>query len=164
MLIVWAVALLIALAQWLSKSETHALDRSLVYSYAISTSIWFFTDPVRIGLRHWLQTQGPSYWSLAPRSIAWLFTGVVLGYALGTTIGDAYSGESTWGLLNSSPQRFWGYLAELAGPSAWAFSSSSIRAKNRLRCSARPPRPGCDCWRPSWNRTCCSTRWPTCAP
>ncbi|WP_291010505.1 histidine kinase [Hydrogenophaga sp.] len=115
MLIVWAVALLIALAQWLSKSETHALDRSLVYSCAISTSIWFFTDPVRIGLRHWLHTQAPSYWSLAPRSIAWLFTGVVLGYALGTTIGDAYSGESTWGLLSSSPQRFWGiWLSSLA--------------------------------------------------
>jgi signal transduction histidine kinase len=101
--IVWAVALLIALAQ----ADEAALDRSLVYSYAISTSVWFMTDPVRIAMHRWLQTEAPSYWALNPRSLAWLFLGIVLGYALGTTLGDLYAGVSTWALLTQSPQRFW---------------------------------------------------------
>ncbi len=108
MAIVWAVALVIALAQWLSKSEGHTPDRSLVYSYAISTCIWFFTDPMRIALHRWLRTEPPHYWAINPRSVVWLLLSIVVGYALGTTIGDLYAGESTWNLLSQSPQRFWG--------------------------------------------------------
>jgi signal transduction histidine kinase len=107
--IVWAVALLIALAQWLGKTDNPALDRSLVYSYAISTGVWFFSDPVRISLRRWLHTEPPHYWALNPRSLAWLFAAIVLGYALGTTLGDLYAGVSTWALLTQSPQRFWNF-------------------------------------------------------
>ncbi len=107
--IVWVVALLIALAQWLGKTDTPTLDRSLVYSYAISTSVWFFTDPVRIALHGFLRTEPPHYWALNPRSIAWLFLAIVLGYALGTTLGDLYAGVSTWALLTESPQRFWNF-------------------------------------------------------
>jgi hypothetical protein len=107
--IVWAVALLIALAQWLGKTDGTALSRSLVYSYAISTSIWFLTDPVRIALHGVLHTEPPDYWALNPRSIAWLFLAIVLGYALGTTVGDLYAGASTWELLTQSPQRFWNF-------------------------------------------------------
>ena len=109
LVIVWAVALLIALAQWLSKTEGAALDRSLVYSYAISTCVWFLTDPVRIALHRWLHTEPPHYWALNQRSLAWLFLGIVLGYALGTTLGDLYAGVSTWALLTQSPQRFWSF-------------------------------------------------------
>ena len=109
MAIVWAVALVIALAQWLGKTDGTALSRSLVYSYAISTSIWFLTDPVRIALHRWLQSEPPHHWSLNPRSIAWLFLAIVLGYALGTTLGDLYAGVSTWALLTQSPQRFWNF-------------------------------------------------------
>ena len=107
--IVWTVALLIALAQWLGKTDGTALDRSLVYSYAISTSVWFMTDPVRIALHRWLHTEPPHYWALNPRSLLWLFAGIVLGYALGTTLGDLYAGVSTWELLTQSPQRFWNF-------------------------------------------------------
>jgi len=107
--IVWAVALLIALAQWLGKTDGAALDRSLVYSYAISTSVWFMTDPVRIALHRWLHTEPPHYWALNPRSITWLFLGIVLGYTMGTTLGDLYAGVSTWALLTQSPQRFWNF-------------------------------------------------------
>lgn len=107
--IVWAVALLIALAQWLGKTDGAALDRSLVYSYAISTSVWFLTDPVRIALHGFLRTEPPHYWTLNPRSITWLFLAIVLGYWLGTTLGDLYAGVSTWALLTQSPQRFWNF-------------------------------------------------------
>ena len=107
--IVRAVALLIALAQWLGKADGTTLDRALVYSYAISTSVWFLTDPVRIALHGFLRTKPPNYWTLNPRSLAWLFVAIVLGYALGTSLGDLYAGASTWALLTQSPQRFWNF-------------------------------------------------------
>jgi len=113
--IVWGVALLIAVLQWLMRPQEHPMDRSLVYSYAISTCIWFFTDPVRIVLSRWLHTQPPHYWGVSARSIAYLFAGIVGGYALGTQIGDAYAGQSTWELLTLSPQRFWGFWLSSLG-------------------------------------------------
>ena len=114
-LIVWGVALFIAVFQWLTGPQEHPLPASLVYSYAISTSIWFFTDPVRIVLRRWLHAEPPHYWSLSPRSVAWLLGGIVLGYAIGTAVGDAYTGRSTWALLTRSPQRFWGFWLSSLG-------------------------------------------------
>ena len=50
-LIVWGVAAAIALLQSFFSPEQHPLAASLVYSYAISTSIWFLCDPLRIALR-----------------------------------------------------------------------------------------------------------------
>lgn len=110
-LIVWAVALGIAVMNWLNKSSFASFDRALAYSYAISTAIWLLTDPVRIAMGRWLRLSAPNYWSLNPRSIAWLMFGAVLGYALGTWIGDAYAGVSTFELMSESPKRFWGFLA-----------------------------------------------------
>ena len=107
-LIVCGVALVIALVQWLTASRAHPLLASLVYSYAISLCIWFFTDPLRIALHRWLRTEPPHYWALNPRSLAWLVVGIVLGYVLGITAGDLYVGQSTWALLAQAPQRFWG--------------------------------------------------------
>lgn len=114
-LVVWAVALLIALFQWFTRPLEHPIDRSLVYSYAISTSIWFFTDPMRIALHRWLRTRPPHYWGLSARSGAYLAAGIVLGYVIGTSLGDAYSGRSTWALLSASPQRFWGFWLSALG-------------------------------------------------
>ena len=71
-LIVCGVALVIALVQWLTASRAHPLLASLVYSYAISLCIWFFTDPLRIALHRWLRTEPPHYWALNTRSLAWL--------------------------------------------------------------------------------------------
>ena len=107
-LIVCGVALVIALVQWLTASRAHPLLASLVYSYAISLCIWFFTDPLRIALHRWLRTEPPHYWALNTRSLAWLVVGIVLGYVLGITAGDLYVGQSTWALLVQAPQRFWG--------------------------------------------------------
>ena len=40
---------------------------------------------------------------------------VVIGYSLGTAIGDAYAGHATWELLMRSPQRFWGFWLSSLG-------------------------------------------------
>ncbi len=109
-LIVWGVAAVIALLQWLLTPEQHPLGASLVYSYAISTSIWFLADPMRVVLRRWLRTEPPYYWSFNARSVAYQVAAIVLGYAIGTAVGDAYTGRSTWELIALSPERFWRFL------------------------------------------------------
>ena len=115
--IVWAVAFVIALFQWSVGPHNPALDNSLVYSYAISTSIWFFTDPLRIAMRSWLNISAPNYWVYSGRMVVYVLVGIVLGYAMGTSVGDAYSGRSTWELITLSPQRFWGFLLSSLGVS-----------------------------------------------
>jgi signal transduction histidine kinase len=109
-LIVWTVALLIALVEGLSQSNHVQWDDALVYSYAISTSIWFFTDPMRIALHRHLHTDPPHYWALNVRTLTWLPLGIVLGYAIGTALGDLYGGHSSLTRIAQSPQRFWGVV------------------------------------------------------
>lgn len=108
-LIVAAVALLIAAMQTLLGGYT--MGSSLVYSCAISASIWTCTDVLRVAAHRWLGTTGPHYWALSVRMVVFLLAGIVAGYALGTALGDAYAGQSTLALLWQSPQRFAGLLA-----------------------------------------------------
>ena len=117
-LIVWAVAAVIALLQSYVNPAQHRLDYSLVYSYAISTCIWFCTDPLRIALRGWLRAPPPHYWRHSWRNTVVLLGGVLCGCALGTSLGDAYAGRSTWDLLTIAPQRFWAFLLGSVGISA----------------------------------------------
>jgi hypothetical protein len=107
--IVWTVALMIALLQWSHSSNQPALSVPLVYSYAISTTIWLLTDPARIALHRWLGAQPPHYWATTPASLLYLFLAIVFGYAFGTLVGDTYAGLSTLDLITRSPQRFWGF-------------------------------------------------------
>jgi signal transduction histidine kinase len=116
--VVWAVAAVIAVLQTLARPQDHTFDRSLVYSYAISTCIWFLSDPMRIRLRRWLQTTPPYYWSFSVRGVLYLIASIMLGYAGGTFLGDAYSGQSTWDLMAVSPQRFWSFWLTSIGISA----------------------------------------------
>jgi hypothetical protein len=107
--LVSGTTLVVAMYIWLTSSRHSGFDVSLVYSMAISGAIWFLSDPLRITLRHWFGAlNGPHYWFHGPRT--WLYMGlsIVVGYAIGTFIGDAYAGHSTWELLTISPQRFWG--------------------------------------------------------
>jgi signal transduction histidine kinase len=109
------VALVIALVQWTKSPLFHRLDVSLVYSYAISTSIWFLCDPVRVLAHRWLRAEGPHYWTFSLRGVLYQLASVVMGYVLGTALGDAYAGHSTWELLSLAPERFWGFwLGSLA--------------------------------------------------
>ncbi len=113
LLIVWALAFVIGLINWthrLGTNESAKLAVALVYSYAISTSIWLFTDVARFAFRRLLHAAAPSYWPPAGRAVLMLFIGIPLGYALGTLLGDAYSGHSTWALINTDYKQFAGLL------------------------------------------------------
>jgi signal transduction histidine kinase len=113
LLIVWALAFVIGLINWthrLGMNESAMLAVALVYSYAISTSIWLFTDVARFAFRRLLHAAAPSYWPPAGRAVLMLFIGIPLGYALGTLLGDAYSGHSTWALINTDYKQFTGLL------------------------------------------------------
>ncbi len=109
-LIVVVVALLIAVMNWFNKPGFGSLAEALVYSYAISLLIWCFSDPLRIAAHRWLGTQGPHYWALTPRTITWLLGSAILGYAMGTWLGDRFANVSTFAMLTESPRRFWGFL------------------------------------------------------
>jgi signal transduction histidine kinase len=113
MLIVWGVALLIGLGTWngnVTKGHPGALDVSLVYSYAISTFIWILTDVPRFAFKRQLRSTAPYYWPPALPATLMLLVGIPLGYALGTLVGDAYSGKSTWELWHFNRNRFLGLM------------------------------------------------------
>jgi LytS/YehU family sensor histidine kinase len=107
LLIVWVMALVIALMTW-GGVHKGRLDISLVYSYGISTSIWALTDLPRFVLRGLLRSSALHHWPPPSRAAGMLLLGIPLGYALGTSMGDAYAGHSTWALLSSNQQRFAG--------------------------------------------------------
>jgi len=132
LLIVWAVALPIALATWMghqSDGQPHHFDVSLVYSYAISTCIWVFTDVSRFVFKRLLHAQGPFYWPPALRASVMLLVGVPAGYVLGTLVGDAYAGWSTWDLWHFNPNRFAGMVVTSVAISAAFVAFFYQRAK-----------------------------------
>jgi LytS/YehU family sensor histidine kinase len=62
-------------------------------------------------LRRWLRAGPPYYWAFNARSVAYQVFSIALGYAIGTAVGDAVAGHSTWELMTLSPARFWRFLA-----------------------------------------------------
>ncbi len=127
--IVWVFALFIALFNWNGGSKGHSLDVVLVYTYAISTSIWLLTDLLRFPLRDWLKSPAPQYWPESWRAALWLVFGIAMGYAIGTTIGDTYAGHSTWELLHLDPKRFMAIMVSSAGISAGFLGYFYLRGK-----------------------------------
>jgi signal transduction histidine kinase len=114
LLIVWGVALLIALGTWISSRANgypSAFDVSLVYAYAISTFIWLLTDLPRFAFKRLLRSPAPYYWPPALHATLMLLVGIPLGFVLGRLLGDAYSGKSTWDLLEHNQNRFLGLIA-----------------------------------------------------
>lgn len=113
LLIVWAVSLPIAVANWMGRKGdglSHSFDVSLVYAYAISSFIWLFTDASRFMFKKVLRAQAPFYWPTALRAGLMLLLGIPLGYVLGTLVGDAYAGWSTWDLWRLNTNRFVGMM------------------------------------------------------
>lgn len=113
LLIVWAVSLPIAGATWMGRKGdglSHSFDMSLVYSYAISTFIWLSTDVSRFVFKKVLRAQAPFYWPPVLQASLMLLVGIPLGYVLGTLVGDAYAGWSTWDLWRLNINRFVGML------------------------------------------------------
>lgn len=121
LMIVWAVAFLISLDNWnsnLAKGHPSAFDVSLVYAYAISTFIWLLTDVPRFAFKRLLRSPAPYYWPPALPATLMLLVGIPLGYVLGTLVGDAYSGKSTWELWHFNRNRFWGLMVSALALSA----------------------------------------------
>lgn len=121
LLIVWGVALLIGLATWngnVAKGHPSSLDVSMVYAYAISTFIWLFTDVSRFVFKRLLRSPAPHYWPPVLPATLMLLVGIPLGYVLGTLVGDAYAGWSTWDLWHFNPGRFKGMLVSSVAISA----------------------------------------------
>ena len=121
LMIVWAVAFLISLDNWnsnLAKGHPSAFDVSLVYAYAISTFIWLLTDVPRFAFKRLLRSPAPYYWPPALPATLMLLVGIPLGYVLGTLVGDAYSGKSTWALWHFNRNRFWGLMVSALALSA----------------------------------------------
>ena len=121
LLIVWAVSLPIAVATWISHQSDglpHRFEVSLVYAYAISTFIWLFTDVVRYPFKRQLRAETPHYWPSAIPATLMLLVGVPVGYVLGTLVGDAYAGWSTWDLWHFNRNRFVGMVVSSVAISA----------------------------------------------
>ncbi|MEK7346545.1 MAG: histidine kinase [Pseudomonadota bacterium] len=132
LLIVWLVAFPIAVATWMGhKSDglPHRFDVSLVYAYAISTCIWLFTDVSRFVFKRLLRSQGPHHWPPALRASLMLLLGIPLGYVLGTLVGDAYAGWSTWDLWHFNRNRFAGMVVSSVAISAAFVAFFYQRAK-----------------------------------
>ncbi len=114
LLIVLTVALLIGAVNWSLRPASgplrHGLDQAMVYSLAISLLTWLFIDVGRFVLWRVLHAPPPDYWPPPPRAAALLAGGICAGYLLGTALGDAYAGVSTWALLQLNPNRFTGLL------------------------------------------------------
>jgi LytS/YehU family sensor histidine kinase len=109
MLIVWAMAFLIGVGIWIGNradGQPSALDVSLVYAYAISSFTWLLTDVPRFAFKRLLRSQAPYYWPPALPATLMLLVGIPLGFVLGRLLGDAYSGKSTWDLLEHNQSRF----------------------------------------------------------
>ncbi len=100
---VWVAALLIALILWSQRSFTDDFLTQLVYSLAISSFIWFLTDVVRMAL---FKRGDALYLYTVPIRMAYSIAASLLGYGLGTLVGDAYSGYSTFALLTHDLNRF----------------------------------------------------------
>ena len=78
----------------------------MVYSQAIGLSIWV---TIEIG-RLFFERDPASNWPVGWRRYALLVGGILIGYVVGTLIGDAFSGYSTWELMKRAPRQTLGYL------------------------------------------------------
>ncbi|MFZ2651632.1 MAG: histidine kinase [Burkholderiaceae bacterium] len=124
--VLWALHLLASPGAW---------DIKFVYSQAIGLSIWAIIDFGRVALR----PNANVGWPNPPRAVPLVVIGVVGGYALGTFIGDAYCGCSTWQLLTSEPRRLAAILAGTVFASSVAiyfFHSRGRAEQQRARLAA----------------------------
>ena len=102
--IVMGFCLVIAVVLWLSKPGQR-FDSQLVYSLATGISSWLVIDLSRF----FIDVKSPFGFPRGWRGVVIILIGVCFGFVVGTLVGDAYSGRSTFELLPNQP-RFFLYL------------------------------------------------------
>jgi sensor histidine kinase YesM len=102
-LIIVAVNIVIGLGLAL-RNDNMAVQ--MVYAQAIGVSIWATIETGRF----FFERDPASNWPTGWRSYVLLVGGILIGYVVGTTIGDAYSGYSTWQAMQRAPRQTLGYL------------------------------------------------------
>ena len=95
---------LIAVVLWLAKPGQR-FDTQLIYSLATGISSWLVIDLSRF----FIDVKSPFGFPRGWRGVVIIFSGVCLGFVVGTLAGDGYSGRSTFELLPDQP-RFFLYL------------------------------------------------------
>lgn len=127
----------IALMLWL-RMPARGFVTQLVYSEAIALCSWLLIDVGRffIGAQH-APYKFPQGWKKVP----FVLFGIVVGYLLGTLIGDAYSGRSTWALLSNAPEAFLSItLGSLMVGGAFSYVFYSLGALAHHRADAEAAR------------------------
>ncbi len=94
----------VALGLVIAKGGDWALQ--FIYAEAIGLSIWACTDFGRLLFKRDPESNWPTGW----RMIVMQVGAVIVGYAVGTSIGDLYCGCSTFELWQRSPRTFAGYF------------------------------------------------------
>jgi sensor histidine kinase YesM len=94
----------VALILWFSTDQP--LVTKLVYSHGIGLSTWAIIDFGRLALKRNPRSNWPHGWP----GFMLIAMGIVFGYIIGTSIGDAYSGASTWDLWRVNQRRFLAYI------------------------------------------------------
>jgi Histidine kinase len=90
---------LIALGIWWAR-EGVALHIQLVYSLSGGMLTWAIID---LG-RFFIDTSSPYHFPRGWRAVALVVAGCAIGHVLGTLIGDAYCGKSTWEFFQDKPR------------------------------------------------------------
>ena len=127
--IIAGFSLLVAIALGIARGGDWIIQ--LVYAEAIGLSIWACTEFGRFLFRIDPQTGWPIGW----RTVVLQVSAVFIGYAVGTAIGDLYSGSSSVELWRHSPRSLASYLVLCIAVSASIsyFFLSSIKDQRRQR-------------------------------
>ena len=104
-------------------------DVQIVYAEAIGLCIWACNEFGRYLFRIDPETNWPSGW----RSVVLQVSSVVIGYTVGTGIGDLYCGSSTFALWRDSPRSFASYLVLCIAISASVSYFFMSRSKDQRR-------------------------------
>jgi sensor histidine kinase YesM len=119
----------IALGLWWFRDDMR-LDVQLVYSLSSGMVTWAVID---FG-RFFVDTSSPYHFPRGWRAIVLIVVGCTIGHVLGTLIGDAYCGKSTWDLLHDRPRMLVNFfLLSIFSGTAISFFFYSIGKSHYLR-------------------------------
>ena len=94
-----AFCFFIATVLWLARADM-AFDVQLAYSFGNALVAWAMID----GGRFFIDQSSPYQFPRGWRGVALIVVGAFVGHVLGTLMGDAYSGRSTWIFLSDKPR------------------------------------------------------------